>query len=318
MKWVLKAIVQKLISGLPNSQKINFWFQKNITKGVVLSDQHFADKLAHATDHVKFYQKHCGTKAYRTLELGSGWYPVVPVALFLHGVRETVSIDISPLMNREAILTCIDKFVTWHADNRLGELEDFIDEDRWQQLTALKDFDGSFEDLSRKLRLRLMVTDARNTGLPDDYFDLVCSNNTYEHIYGEMLHDIMKEFQRVLKPGGVSSHFIDMSDHFAHLDPSISIYNFLRYSKGGWSVIDNRVQPQNRLRKKDYLEMYEGLGVSLLEEIDRPGDRKVLLREKLHPDFGDNYTAEELAVSHTHLVSSKHSAAKQKVENLSH
>ena len=31
--------------------------------------------------------------------------------------------------------------------------------------------------------------------------------------------------------------------------------------------------------------------------------------EKLHPDFAEHYNAEELAVSHTHLVSSKNAGA---------
>ena len=187
-------MVQKLISWLPNSQKVNFWFQKNVTKGVLLSDDHFQNKLTHAIDHVTYYHKHCSVKPYRALELGSGWYPVIPIALFLNGVRDTVSIDISPLMNREAIITCISKYIEWRDKNLLGKLEDHIEPDRWQQMEALKDFKGSFEDLCRKLRLKLMVTDARATGLPDNTFDLVCSNNTYEHIYPEILKDIMNEF----------------------------------------------------------------------------------------------------------------------------
>jgi SAM-dependent methyltransferase len=318
MKWVLKAVVQKVISWLPNSQKVNFWFQKNITKGVVLSDDHFRDKLTHAIDHIDFYHEHCGVKSYRALELGSGWYPVVPIALFLNGVRDTVSIDISPLMNREAVITCINKYLEWQAKGQLGKLEDMIDPERWNQLKSLQAFDGSFDALCRKLRLKLLVTDARNTGLPADSFDLICSNNTYEHIYPDILVDIMKEFQRVLRPGGVSSHFIDMSDHFAHLDSSISIYNFLRYSSETWSMIDNSVQPQNRLRKRDYLEMYEKLGISLVDEKDRPGDPKVVVEEKLHPDFAEHYNAEELAVSHTHLVSSKNAGAEVLKENMVH
>ena len=36
-KWHLKAIIQKTISFLPGSHKINYWFQKNITKGVLSS-----------------------------------------------------------------------------------------------------------------------------------------------------------------------------------------------------------------------------------------------------------------------------------------
>ncbi len=316
MKWILKAVVQKVISWLPNSQKVNFWFQKNITKGVVLSDQHFQDKLTHAIDHLKYYREHCDKKAFHALELGSGWYPVVPIALFLNGVEETVSIDISPLMNRDAMLSCIQKYITWEKEGRLGKLEDYVDAKRWQELVELEGTEYTLDELCERLRLKLLVCDARSTGLADDSFDLVCSNNTYEHIYPNILKDIMKELQRLLKPGGVSSHFIDMSDHFAHLDSSISIYNFLRYSSSMWSVIDNSVQPQNRLRKKDYLRMYDSLGITLLDEIDRQGDMESLLHEKLHTDFSENYSVDELAISHTHLVSSKTVRVSEPQENL--
>ncbi len=165
MKWVLKAVVQKIISWLPHSHKVNFWFQKNITKGVMLTDSHFRDKLTHAVDHLHYYHEHCAVKPYRALELGSGWYPVVPIALFLNGVRETISMDISPLMNREAILMCIQKYLQWQQKGQLGKLEDLIDRDRWNQLETLKDFNGGFEDLCERLRFKLLVTDARNTGL---------------------------------------------------------------------------------------------------------------------------------------------------------
>jgi hypothetical protein len=56
-KWKLKAIVQKSISILPGREKVNFFFQKNITKGVVLSDEHFSNKIGHALDHINFYLK---------------------------------------------------------------------------------------------------------------------------------------------------------------------------------------------------------------------------------------------------------------------
>ena len=305
MKWMLKALVQKIISWLPNSQKVNFWFQKNVTKGVLLTDQHFSDKLVSATDHVRYYRKFGGIYPFKCLELGSGWYPVVPIALFLTGAKEIVSIDISPLMNKNGILECIDKYLNWHEEGRLGKLEDQIDHERWKELEALKGFSGSFESLCKKLKLKLKVEDARNTGFPDDSFDLICSNNTYEHIYPAVLTEIISEFHRILKPGGVNSHFIDMSDHFAHLDETISIYHFLRYSDRRWDLIDNSVQPQNRLRKKDYLKIYEQLNISLVHEKDRPGDLKVLQREKLDPHFSRNYSFEELAISHTHLVNSK-------------
>ena len=57
-KWKQKAIVQKIISYLPFSRKINFLFQKYVTKGVTLSDEYFYDRLGHVSGHIKSYQQY--------------------------------------------------------------------------------------------------------------------------------------------------------------------------------------------------------------------------------------------------------------------
>ncbi len=56
LNWKLKAIVQKAISYLPQKEKINYWFQKRVTKGVELSDVHFKNKITHAKDHLGYFK----------------------------------------------------------------------------------------------------------------------------------------------------------------------------------------------------------------------------------------------------------------------
>lgn len=123
MEWILKAIVQKGISYLPASQKLNYLFQKHVTKGVQLSSQYFGDKLSHAIDHIQFFKQHRRVEAFKCLELGSGWYPVVPIALFLAGADEVHSIDISPLMKREGIQQTIKEFVVRYQKKHIGRFE---------------------------------------------------------------------------------------------------------------------------------------------------------------------------------------------------
>lgn len=304
MKWILKAIVQKIISWLPNSQKVNFLFQKYITKGVQLSDQYFSDKYTSAVDHLYYFQKHGKTDSFHVLELGSGWYPVVPIALFLAGSDSVISFDISPLMNKEGVLISIQKYLNWQDEGKLEDLKPYLKKERLESLKKLNNDQLSFEELLRGLGLELKVKDARSTNEDSDKFDLICSNNTFEHIYPNILKPIIAEFQRILKIGGTMSHFIDMSDHFAHLDSSINIYNFLKYSKAGWSRIDNTVQPQNRWRFKDYSDLYTQLGIPILDQKIRPGNVQEVKSLKLHSDY-QTYTVEEIAVSHGYLVSGK-------------
>ncbi|MBK7337072.1 MAG: class I SAM-dependent methyltransferase [Saprospirales bacterium] len=117
--------------------------------------------------------------------------------------------------------------------------------------------DWNLRDMLEALHIRYLVTDARKLPLNPESLDLIVSNNTFEHIYPNILAEILAEFKRLLRPGGMMSHFIDMSDHFAHLDTGITIYNFLRFSEKNWGWIDNSIQPQNRWRISHYRHLYK-------------------------------------------------------------
>jgi SAM-dependent methyltransferase len=149
-----------------------------------------------------------------------------------------------------------------------------------------------------------LIQDARKLDLKDGSADFICSNNTLEHIPHGILEDILKEFGRILKPGAIMSHFIDMSDHFAHFDQRITIYNFLKFSNKKWAIIDNRIQPQNRLRFKDYLRLYHRADHALLHQETRVGSRDILATINIHPEFS-GYSSDELAISHASLISQK-------------
>ena len=126
-KWVLKAIVQKTISYFPWPEKINFFFQKYVTKGVELTDEHFGYKIQHAIDHVAYLQKHSKRqKENIVLELGTGWYPVVPIIFYLTDAGRVISIDIKQWMNKERQFQAIQKLVEWRNRGKLEELDKFI------------------------------------------------------------------------------------------------------------------------------------------------------------------------------------------------
>ena len=248
-KWKQKAIVQKTISYLPLSNKINFIFQKYVTKGVNLSDEYFYDRLGHAKEHIKSFQEYADNKIPATcLEIGTGWYPIVPISFFLAGADKIYSVDISILTSKERLQTTLQKFVESY---KAGQLKNYIHflQDRIDIITnLLAEYEKfSLEEVLQKLNITYLIEDARKLSLPDNSIDLVNSNNTFEHIYPAILAPILKEFKRVVKKqNGVMSHFIDMTDHFAHFDKSINIYNFLQFSDKQWKWIDNSIQPQSR------------------------------------------------------------------------
>ncbi len=76
----------------------------------------------------------------------------------------------------------------------------------------------------------------------------------------------------------------------------------MKYSEKKWSFIDNSIQPQNRMRFRDYKEMYRESDLPVSEEIIRKGDPEALKRVKIHSEFS-GYSDEELAISHATIIS---------------
>src|ERR1035437_527543 len=302
-KWILKAIVQKGISFLPFSEKINYFFQKYVTHGVYLSDEYFEDRLIHCREHYKQFRKYSSVKDFSHLEIGTGWYPVVPVGIFLYGAGSITTVDLNRLSNPELTQTTLRRFLEYHKNGKLEKLLPDISEELLKiVLSEAENPSADFFDLLEKHNIVYMVMDARKLHLPDASVDLITSNNTFEHIYPDVLECILKEFKRIGKSGGVMSHAIDLSDHFAHMDKSITIYNFLKYSDVQWKCIDNSVQPQNRMRIYNYREMYAKQNIPVIEEINREFNledyKKVNVNEKFL-----SHSPEENAVSPSTLVS---------------
>ena len=192
-KWIAKAIVQKTISFLLWSNRINFLFQKYVTRGVQLSDEYFFDRLQHASDHLKSWYSTNKNSPAVSLELGTGWYPVVPLSLFLSGTEKIFTIDISKLTNRERLMTTLQKF---HSVGET-ELKKYIplNQQRYVILeSVLKNLPSTFEKICEQFNLTCLVKDAAKTDFEDGSVDLITSNNTFEHVYPTALKNILKEF----------------------------------------------------------------------------------------------------------------------------
>ena len=304
-KWIAKAVVQKTISYLPFGHSINEQFQKWITKGIYLTEDYFKDRLEHAKNHIDFFRQLKGDAPFQTtLEIGTGWYPVVPISLYLSGAERIISIDISTHTNRERLQLTIEKFLEFHEN---GTLKNYLNYDpvriqKLKNLIAKIDKPG-FDDIAKQLHIQFTVGDARKLEfIKENEVDLITSNNTFEHIYSSVLIDILKEFRRVVKRDGIMSHFVDMSDHFAHFDKSITVYNFLQFSDGQWKAIDNSIQPQNRLRLTDYRNIYSDLSIPISLEVVRPGELQQLQSIKLDKRFA-SMPEKDLAITHCYMVS---------------
>jgi hypothetical protein len=124
--------------------------------------------------------------------------------------------------------------------------------------------------------------DAANTGLPEKHVDFQVSYEVFEHIPRDVLVEILKEGDRIIKDDGLLVNYIDYSDHFSHSDNDISAINFLKYSDDEWAkYADNRYMYMNRLRHDDFLSLFDSVGLRILGvEIHRDSRSEEILGEK--------------------------------------
>jgi SAM-dependent methyltransferase len=190
------------------------------------------------------------------LEFGSGWNPVLPLIFRLAGATRVVLTDQERLLDRALVLQAIDAVgAEWSGiRDALGlpdEALDVLQVDR-----AL-----SLPDLLTALGLSYAAP-FDPAAIPAGSIDIVVSRAVLEHVPEYVLARILQNFRRILAPGGLMLHRIDMSDHWEHDDKSISRVNFLRYSDAVWRFTElSWGNVQNRLRRADYVKMFERAGL---------------------------------------------------------
>ncbi len=219
--WIAKAFVQKGISFLPFKTHINQFFQRRGTGAISLDDQHFGWKIGHAQDHLALWQKHfpnLNHSSSNVLELGTGWYPIVPVYFWLHGVNSMDSLDLYPWISAEHCQTTARKFVEWHSSGQLQPFLGRVDAERWSKLEQAAKSTMPLESFLSIIGLRTLVGDATSTiaGMRDSY-EFICSNNTLEHILAGPLEAILERFRTLLSAGGGEFPFYRFNGSFRPL-----------------------------------------------------------------------------------------------------
>ncbi len=287
-KWAAKAAVQKLISLLPDPQRANYLFQDRVTRSTTLKRTAYEQRLRWAGDHLAALRRLSPDRAtsFAAVELGSGWYPIVPLCLFLGGADRVWMLDLEDLGRDELAAQAVDALVASADDGGLTEAIGPVADERIDRLRAAGTAiaDRGRQSALGELGIRARPGDARTF---DDEPDpaLICSNTVLEHIEPTILSGILGRFRDLAGPGTVMSHLVDHCDHYAYVDPGLSVYHFLRYSDRTWSWIDNSIQPMNRLRASEYRAIYKRLGIEVTEEHLSGADGSDLLGERLAERF---------------------------------
>lgn len=304
--WVLKALAQGAISFLPRSQSSNYYFQSYVTKSLELTTARFEHKLHQCNSHMENYlaTRPDSLSSFTVLELGTGWQPVVPVALFLCGASKIYTVDKASLLRPSRVREVFSRFVEYADLGRLFEIVPSVRKDRIHLLKHVMNDNDSLNgaELLKKLGVITIVGDIRYLPLPIPKVNLIVSTDTMEHIPEEVLLEIFARFKRLSSDNTVMSHCINMRDHYVTFDPSITPYNFLKYPEVLWRLFNNSLHYQNRLRIPDYCRIHESTGFKIANQTNEEASADDLHRIRLAKRFR-RYCFDDLLVVGTWILS---------------
>jgi len=299
MNWKVKAIIQQVFSHIPFGEQMNYLGQRYIIRNLPRKED-FWSNVSHAQEHFNNFRKHgMPMESPIFYEFGVGWDLIIPLTYYLMGIDHQILVDIRPLLRKELINDTLKRlYMRQHELSMLSRKFERPICIQWGSANEIKELFGM---------VYLAPCDARNVSILDrNSVDFITSTGVLEHVPARDVAPILRECERLLKPGCVMSHAIGYFDHYSVLDPKTSIYNFLKYSDLVWRFFSPSLHYQNRLRHKDYLTIIRAsTNLKIVDEIihsPTTEEMEKLRQIRLAQRFRANYTLDDLAVKGATLV----------------
>lgn len=218
----------------------------------------------------------------RVLEIGSGWFPVIPIMLSLRGSDHIILTDLTPHLDEVTFAAALEFLQTECGVSAISD-----------RGNTLKDFGLTY------------IAPFRPDAVSDESIDFVISRAVLEHIPPDDILRILKQLRSKLSPNGLMIHSIDHSDHLEHRDKTISKINFLTWSTWKHKFVNWLTgEGENRLRHHEYFDLFERAGFDVIANSSELHKDTCDLAKKL-PLKGRfaGMTAEQLSiVSSTYLL----------------
>ncbi len=274
MRWNRKARIQRACAAAPFGDRAYRVLQRRF--GTLDGDP--ASRVNHFVDMIEWISTSgVDIDGSKVLEVGTGHKPTMPLLFALSGASVT-TVD----LNRRLQWDLTADVLAWireHAHEVAERLTDGL-ADRFAarvgEVDGIADPRQSFDSLGIEY---MAPGDARQMPFGDGTLDVHYSTTTLEHIPEDDLHSILAEARRLLGPGGIALHFVDLSDHFAHQDESISEINFLKFSEAEWArLAGNEFSYCNRLRVGDFERLIGEAGMRVERDerfVDEDSERTI-------------------------------------------
>ena len=302
MDWRIKGVIQGALSRTPGGGVVNNYlqttlgglrnFEANVDTKVVddwlvlIANMHELGLRPQSLDYV---------------EVGTGWYPALPICYWLSGARSCLTFDVTRHLNRKMTFRMLRRIehhlpaIAEASQRPLAEIQA-----DYAKLRKAK----SVKEILRAANIEYLAPhDAAVSGLPDSSVDVVFSNSVLEHVHPGDILRIMQESRRILRKGGLAIHSANCGDHYAYFDPGITAANYLTYPERKWSKWNNRLLYQNRLRPSDFIDLAEESGMRIVLQKTKPNPHllSVLPTLAIAPEFQD-YPPDQLASTSVDFV----------------
>lgn len=294
--WRLAFAKNCLKTALPFKNQLRAWRARRSSAPV---PDHFYTVIEGAIGQVRILQDvSFDLRGKRALEIGSGWYPIMPLVFRLGGAQHVVLSDAEPLIQGANLVKTV-AFLRKHKAQVLEGLG--ISDAEFERVLGVE-LSGDRDAMLAQLGLSYVMVNDGWSRVPE--VDIVFSHTCLEHIPPHILESVFADSKRVLRPGGIISHGIDHSDHRSHIDPNLSRIDFLRYSDATWRLLCiDPLDYTNRLRHSAYVAMIKAAGFDLLLE-NAIRDGRIEEQVKTLPLWGrfQNLSQIDLHTTWSHLI----------------
>lgn len=299
--WKVRALAQKAMWHLPGSIYLNAAMSK-------LRAGHSAeDELLRK--HAPNFLRHCaglrrqgfGISADKTfLEIGTGWDVNVAYLARLTGFGTVITVDAFRHLQTKQIEACVKLFprltqelaATFAVDEaeltlKLAEAAKIAGEDfcAWADIKYVAPISRDYREIESAS------------------CDVVYTTAVFEHIYVEDVIETLRQIRRILKPGGLTTHVIDLKDHFAYFQPGLPYNHFLKFDDTQWmSWAGNPMSFTNRLLASDWEKLFRDseLEIVQFEEIVER-DLPRIDNKLLSPQFRSR-SERDLTIGELHVI----------------
>lgn len=178
------------------------------------------------------------------LEIGSGWFPTIPILLARDGAKKVFMSDLNV-----------------HMDDITFQATASYLKNRYPNDDFIKNIE-SFSSLPIEY-----LAPFNSAALTDKSLDLIMSHAVLEHIPKSDIYNLFSSLRPKISDNGLMIHMVDHSDHFEHYDKSISRINFLTWNEEKHALINYLIKDgENRMRHHEYHQVFQDAGFEVVKE----------------------------------------------------